>query len=1175
MSNLSNPFSTGGGGTHFEVRVQASFVALMLTGGFAPCLSNGRIAEIMLQAKKDGFQTDDMIVVVQEEHSKEERKMLCQIKHRVCFNSSDENLPNILQAAWQDFNNPKLFSKSRDLIVLITGPLTQVDFENVLWLLRQARNSKNATDFFNRVSLANFSPRKSEEKLEVIKTLLKSANNDVDVPDGDLFSFLQHFRLLGYDFDEEKGVVLSLIESHISLFNRTIPHEIWTEIVDYVMHKDENSGSIILENIPEYIKRKFVSRQVEHIPKELIPDKPSSFAYCLNNESKNYAPILAKLTLVGGWYDKSEKDVEVVSSITGEPYNTVAQNAGEILHLPDTPLSLLNGHWIVSNRNDLWSILGSRIYDQTLNNFRDKAGEVLKERNPSFELPKEERFAASVYEKEMLFSQTVRKGIAEGLALLGNKHAVLTHCSIGKAEATATLVVREIFAESDWVLWGSLSDLLPILAEASPNEFLNAVEKALMAEPCPFDELFSQEGDGITGTNYLSGLLWALECLAWDEQFLVRVCDILGELSIHDPGGNWSNRPSNSLTTIFLPWLPQTIASVEKRVIAIQKLCEEWPDIAWKLLVSLLPSQHQVSLGTYKPKWRMTIPENKEKKINIEGYWQQVGQYAELAVSMAEDDYIKLGELIDHLEKLPKASFERVLEILSSDMIIKLPDIERLPLWEKLLKLEMNHRRFPDANWSKDEEILMAIEKIAEKLIPSDPLYRYQHLFTWDDFELCMDYEEWEEQQSKIAARRQDAISEIMSLYGLEGVLSFAGIVKNSRQVGYSLACIVAEDIDRELLPSALSSAEHRLIEIVRGFIWGRFSTRGWTWVDQMDKTEWASESKVQFLISLPFTEKTWERANSWLGTSKGEYWRVCFVNPYHAEGDLAKAVEELISTGRPRAAVYCLYEIYHGKQPIDVGQCLRALSDAVSSPEPVTSTFYHHVVELIKNLQAISEVTSKDLIKIELAYLRLLDGHYGVTPKTIESALASNPEFFCQVLQLIYRPKDKASGLSDEKKAVAENAWHLLFYWRTPPGMQEDGSIDEDLFDKWLQRVKEICSSSGHLEVAMITIGGVLIYCPEDKSGLWINKTVAEALDARDAEDMRGGFVTGIYNSRGVQWVDPTGAPEKALAEKYRKRAEELDNAGLPRFAATMRKLSDSYLHEAERIIVEHKEKN
>ena len=62
---LSNPFSTGGGGGHFEAHVQASFVALMLTGGYAPCLPCWPITEIKLQGKIDGYDTDDLIVFVE------------------------------------------------------------------------------------------------------------------------------------------------------------------------------------------------------------------------------------------------------------------------------------------------------------------------------------------------------------------------------------------------------------------------------------------------------------------------------------------------------------------------------------------------------------------------------------------------------------------------------------------------------------------------------------------------------------------------------------------------------------------------------------------------------------------------------------------------------------------------------------------------------------------------------------------------------------------------------------------------------------------------------------------------------------------------------------------------------------------------------------------------------
>lgn len=74
--NLSNPFSTGGGGPHFEAYVQASFVALMLTVGFAPCLACYPISKIQLQAKFAGYDTDDLIVFVENPDGEQKRKIL-------------------------------------------------------------------------------------------------------------------------------------------------------------------------------------------------------------------------------------------------------------------------------------------------------------------------------------------------------------------------------------------------------------------------------------------------------------------------------------------------------------------------------------------------------------------------------------------------------------------------------------------------------------------------------------------------------------------------------------------------------------------------------------------------------------------------------------------------------------------------------------------------------------------------------------------------------------------------------------------------------------------------------------------------------------------------------------------------------------------------------------------
>jgi len=133
---------------------------------------------------------------------------------------------------------------------------------------------------------------------------------------------------------------------------------------------------------------------------------------------------------------------------------------------------------------------------------------------------------------------------------------------------------------------------------------------------------------------------------------------------------------------------------------------------------------------------------------------------------------------------------------------------------------------------------------------------------------------------------------------------------------------------------------------------------------------------------------------------------------------------------------------------------------------------------------------------------------------------------------------------------------------------MQDDGRFDGTNFSNWLKQVKELCIESGHLGVALYHIGEIFIHCPADVNGLWINRTAEAALNTKDADKMRDGFSIGERNSRGGQYVDPTGKPERELAEKYRQQAEEIENVGYHRLAAMLRDLAKDYDRDAERII-------
>jgi hypothetical protein len=875
------------------------------------------------------------------------------------------------------------------------------------------------------------------------------------------------------------------------------------------------------------------------------------------------ATDLAIALLLGSWRDSSEADRKIARDLAGRPYEGWIGKMREIALRPGAPLIQQEGNWKFISRYEGWYALGPRLFDEHLDRFKTIAVSVLQEPDPQFELEPDKRYMASIYGKVPKHSHQLRNGIAESLALLGSHPKALTSCSSQKAETTAILAVREILSNADWVRWASLNDLLPLLAEAAPSEFLDAVEKALQKDPCPFDELFAQETGGITGRTYISGLLWALETLAWDANYLSRAVLRLGELATRDPGGSWANRPANSLTTILLPWLPQTCAPISHRVAAVKALLAEHPAIGWKLLLSLLPKHFSSSLYTRRPVWRPTIPDDWRERVTDGEYWEQVTNYAKLALNEAKKDVWKLIELINYLPTLPQSVHEKLLEHLASDEVLTLSEGDRLRLWNALVGLVTKHRKFADANWAMKPEQVNKIADVAERLTPQRPSLRHQRLFSEREFELYDEKGNYEEQQKNLEDRRQKAVEEIFAYGGIEAVVGFAKELERPWLVGLAFGAIGSPDVDAEILPNLLGSDEQPLAQFVGGFIRGRLRHKGWSWVDSIDTSGWSPEQISRFLSFLPFTSDTWERAERLLGEQERLYWTNTTINPYEAEGNLQQAVDRLLKYGRPYAAIRCLYRMLHDRQPFDNKKAAKALLEALKSSEIHGSMDTYQIVGIIKALQNDPATDPEDLLKVEWAYLPLLDGHYGVFPQFLWKQLANDPQFFCELIKLAFRSKHEESPAED----VTEEK-NLLSSWKIPPGFREDGSYDGSTLKKWLDVVKQQCTETGHLEKAMTTVGHVLIYAPPDPDGLWIHRSAAEVLNDKTANDMRDGFWAALYNSRGAYIVDPTGKPEKELANKYRKQANAVEEAGFARLADTLRELADTYEREAQRIV-------
>lgn len=1154
---VSNPFSSGGGGVRFENQVQASFLAMMLVGGSPPILIGESIRKIKLQGKYAGFHTDDLVVFTGSAAAKTDGpRLLAQIKHKVSFTRNDKLFKQVIESAWKDWRNPYCFTRDQDVFALITGPLSARDIAEVRVLLEWARDSESATDFFQKVELANFSSEEKRKKLAVFRDTVAEANAGTAVEGQEFFSFLRHFHLLGYDLDIKAGVMHGLLHSLLAPYAPEQAHLVWSALLDEVQSCNQSSGTISIDSVTTPLRQIFSQRKYSVAPPRLSPERTPA----LSVREIGFVSELMIANLLGQWHEVSDR--AVVETLIRVDYETWTNRLNELLVLPDSPIALRENVWRIRDRRTVWQEMAPRLTPATLRIFEAAISKALHTPDDSSE-------AASTLEwskPRHSDSRSLRRGLAESLGLLAAFSSELKHCSPTDAETTAFVVVRDLLANADWRKWSILNDVMPLLAEASPTAFLDAMERTLKEFPDHFPQLFAQEA---AGSNEMTGTLWGLETIAWNGEFLMRAAVVLADLAAIDPGGRWANRPFNSLMTILLPWFPQTLAQFTKQVATVRAVLREQPDVGWRLLLAMMPSASGISRGTHRPAYRDWIPEDWEPRITPVEYGRRVIEYARIAAETACQDTLKLKDTLDFLRYVPVESLGEITKsLIAANETVANEDA--FELWTALSEFLEQHRHADLEYSGLTKQIVQFLEIAKERLAPTTPMQLHRWLFNGDPHEHMDPDGDWQKQLSDISAKQDSAIFEILKQGGTRAIRLFAERVASPSSVGFALGRSGPRDIDTKILPLWLNGEDKSLRDLVWAFIQGRFAVHQYDWVDSVCSLKWSKGEILHFLQCLPFGCETWNRVQQLLDAESGEYWRTVRVDPYNLGDKYIVAVEELLKFDRPAAALSCFRIAVQAKKevPIDcLCQALLLVTPQESGGEPNART----TAELIKYLQRHPETPRKVLCDIEWKYLQILDDHHRASAVTLQSELAVKPELFCQIIRLCFRSRNAVELLpeaTDEEKAIAGNAYYLLSRWRQLPGTEPDGSLSSAKLKDWLDRVLNECDASGHGEVARLRIGELFIHAPSDPSGLWMHHTVAEALNARDAESMRDGYRSGWFNSRGIHRVDPQGRPEKALADRYKSHAEEVENAGYQRLAQTLRDLADMYHREAHRII-------
>lgn len=877
------------------------------------------------------------------------------------------------------------------------------------------------------------------------------------------------------------------------------------------------------------------------------------------------ARSLVIVTLIGGWDGGRQGDRNCLESITRRSYDDFEADLRHIARFDDAPVLQIGSIWKAKAPIDLLYLFGPEITAGELGRFFSVAEVVLAEPDPALELDAGERWMAAVYGKVREESGLVIEAVADALAKL---RVYAENSTDPNGELIMTRVdgvVRKLLGDADGQRWLSLAGVLRELAEASPDEFLRAVEASLRHPDAPVRRLLSETGEsGAFGRCWHANLLWALEVLAWYPKRLARVTTILAELTTTPIKGNWGNTPLRTLASLFRAWWPQTTATGEERFLIIDRLFRSHNETAWELLFTLVPQNQAWASPNARPAWR-----DDDAGAPAPGQDRDEGPYiagiGARLIGQAKGYAERIAQLVDVLDQFGGDYREKVIGLVASAAAFD--DDAREAVRARLRHHLHWHSEYGSRNDDNSRREAERLCRYYDALAPHDLVKRHSWLFESPWVELP---DGRDDDHGRGRSLREDAIRQVFHARSWGGLSDLAEGSGDPWVVGWTIASagLPTAALRQWTVEQHRAAGSRGDARLVSGLLHA-FPTEVRSELLQdvvVSRSANLDDSALgAFLACAPCEWSTWSVVEQAANDVQECYWRV--VWPGYPRGDseeLNYLVAHLLAAGRPRTAFQAVAGKLEQVQPQQVLALLDGLRSGTEPDGPLPRDW--HIGKAIEVAERSGQVPRRELALLEFAFYGAL-GHGEAKPKNLLAEMLSDPVLFMDCVCLVYRRRNAPTEPVDQTlKAAAETAWNVLHDGRGVPGIR-DGSVDRTAFEHWVTSVRKIARKQDRAEVTDILIGQWLSKAPTDADGTWPSLVVRDLLDRDDGDRLRNGFSTGVMNNRGVtsRAHDEGGEQERVLAARYRRFTESL-HISHPRVAEMLQQLAEFYEREGKR---------
>ena len=911
-------------------------------------------------------------------------------------------------------------------------------------------------------------------------------------------------------------------------------------------------------------------------------------------QPQNARELLAPL-LACAWQADAPADRKVLEALAGVHYDRIQEALVRWSKTPDPPVRLVGGLWMMVAPEDTWRLLAPFLTGDDLARFKKVALEVLST-SSGLDQTFVRWSGLPTNDEASRASHAVREGIASMLALMAALSSEVECASGVSGEYVARTVVGALLekAKGNAELWASIAPVLVLLAEAAPAPFLDAVDAGVSGEAPLLGQMFQTKDDdyGLGPTSPHTYLLWALETLTWNPDFLGRAALALARLVQLDPGARNGNHPDRSLREIFVLWYPNTTAPLARRLSVLDAMRKRTPDVAWRLFLSLLPTNHGDTIRpTHGPKWHDWKPDQ-ERGVTYAEIAQAVEAIVGRLLTDAGTNTSRWCDLLDRAGDLWPQHRENLLNTLNALDTNSFAPEDRMKMAGALRALVVRHQEFAEADWAMPEEHLTRLQVIERKLQPHDPVLR--HLWRFQRFVPLPERRKLSSEQryEKVAQLRCEALREIITSQGIDGILRLASQSEDPESVGFALNAMAEPPVHVDaFLAENLASPQGWRASIALGWVRPRAWTNDQAWIQARlyaARNVWRPEQWGEFFLPFPLDAALLDRLEVLDEAAQHHYWtrtqNATLPNERH---DAERVIARMMEAGRFAETIKLVHWALHDNPELVVSErIMDVLESAVANPsvQGLGATVYD-TAELLDHLWK-QDAPRERLARLEWIFFPLHE--HTRTPKVLHAELARDPAFFVEVLCWIYRARPgerETDERDDEDKAVSRpeesndledaelraergrRAWALLFHWHQTPGAREDGTLDEEHLKNWVAHAREMAKEKERSVVVLIHIGHALAHSPRDEDGAWPHRAVRDIIDDIANPRLESGFHCQVINNRGVttRGLTDGGAQERVLANRYEKDAVQVADAW-PRTAAVLRGIAEDYRRHAER---------